>query len=42
MGRKLIGIDLDSTTLNDAGQVSLITQQMIKKAQQAGVMWLPL
>ncbi|CAM4350193.1 Cof-type HAD-IIB family hydrolase [Weissella hellenica] len=36
MGRKLIGIDLDNTTLNDAGQVSLMTQQMIRKAQQAG------
>lgn len=36
MGRKLIGIDLDSTTLNDAGKVSVATQQMIQKMQQAG------
>lgn len=36
MGRKLIGIDLDRTTLNDAGEVSERTRQAIQKMQQAG------
>lgn len=36
MGRKLIGIDLDSTTLNNAGQVSMRTQATLQAVQAAG------
>ncbi|KRN75504.1 hypothetical protein IV73_GL000674 [Weissella kandleri] len=36
MGRKLIGIDLDHTTLNEAGQVSPVTQKTLQAAQAAG------
>ena len=36
MGRKLVGIDLDRTTLNDAGNISIKTRQTIQKMQQAG------
>lgn len=31
MGRKLVGIDLDRTTLNDAGNISIKTRQTIQK-----------
>ncbi|MDR3242184.1 MAG: Cof-type HAD-IIB family hydrolase [Lactobacillaceae bacterium] len=36
MGRKLIGIDLDHTTLNEAGEVSERTKQTLQAAQDAG------
>jgi len=36
MDRKLIGIDLDKTTLNDAGLVSDRTRQTLQAAQTAG------
>lgn len=36
MNRKLIGIDLDKTTLNNAGEVSARTRQALQAAQAAG------
>ena len=36
MDRKLIGIDLDKTTLNDAGKVSDRTRRTLQAAQREG------
>ncbi|MDR3242110.1 MAG: Cof-type HAD-IIB family hydrolase [Lactobacillaceae bacterium] len=36
MGRKLIGIDLDHTTLNEAGEVSAQTRKTLQAAQNDG------